>query len=68
MNRWKLIEGHSGHSGCLVGCLPKNGEASKACAAFLDVTNVWRVLYSKGGMAPVPFTPTHFQALPSGPQ
>lgn len=36
--------------------------------AFKDAAGVWRVLYSKGGMEPVPYRPTHYMPLPPPPE
>jgi hypothetical protein len=36
--------------------------------AFMDVTGVWRVLGSEGGMTPVPFEPDVWMPLPAPPE
>jgi hypothetical protein len=60
---WRPIETHSDHFGVLVSRTPDK-YIYGPLAAFLDVTGVWRVLGSEGGMTELPFEPTHWQPLP----
>lgn len=44
------------------------GAYREPISAFMDVTGIWRVLGSKGGMTKVPFAPTMWTALPKPPE
>lgn len=63
---WQLIETHQGHGPVLVGRVPDEC-IHQPTTAFLDVTGVWRVYRSVGGMSELPFEPTHWMSLASLP-
>lgn len=60
---WRPIATHSDHFGVLVSRTPDK-YIYGPLAAFVDVTGVWRVLGSEGGMTELPFEPTHWMPLP----
>jgi len=63
---WQPIDKLVGHRPVLVS-RPTDSQVYTATAAFLDVTGVWRIFRSEGGMTPLPFEPTVFQPLPTPP-
>jgi hypothetical protein len=63
---WQQMATHKGHGPVIVS-RPSDELAYQATTAFLDVTGVWRVFRSEGGMTPLRFEPTHWMPLPSPP-
>lgn len=64
---WQPIASHHCHSAVLVG-RPSDNLIYTPTSAFLDVTGVWRIFRSEGGMTPLPFEPTHWMPLPEPPK
>jgi hypothetical protein len=63
-DRWRPIESHSGDMFPFLVIEKPTGRLSRyAHAAFIDATNVLRILGSDGVFR-VPFTPTHWKPLP----
>jgi hypothetical protein len=61
---WRRIAEHDSHFPVLVSREPDK-YIYPPKAAFVDVTGVWRIYGSEGGMSELGFTPTVFQPLPS---
>ncbi len=65
---WQSIETYDSHRPVLVAIRKTSAISQTPAAVFKDVTGVWRVLYSEGGMTPLTFEPTHWQRLPEPPK
>jgi len=64
---WRPIETYEGCGAVLVGRPTDSKLFYRTASAFRDVTGVWRILFSEGGMAPLPYEPTVWQPLPAPP-
>lgn len=70
LDPWEPIDSYDeiiGNGVVLVGRPAYSSDQFGPATAFKDVTGVWRVYLSCGGMDPLPFEPTHYMLRPDPP-